>query len=73
MDVRGIVKKYLDDNKFDGLWSPEDCACEKDNLFPCDGPNGDCLPGHKTECHCGDGHDYHIGIKDTEDDKFGTW
>ena len=72
MDVKGIIKKYLDDNGFDGLFSPEECACDKDDLFPCDGSNSDCLPGYKIECHCGE-HDYHIGQKDTEDNKSGAW
>jgi hypothetical protein len=64
MTLREIVKKFLEDNGFDGLFSEYDCACEKDDLMPCDEPRTDCQPGYKTPCpaDCGD-HDWHIAEK----------
>lgn len=62
VDVRGIVRRYLIDNGFDGLQGPE-CDCTLDNLMPCstDGTcisnesPAECKPGHRVECkhECG--------------------
>jgi hypothetical protein len=50
MTVGEIVKKYLQDNGFDGLCSYE-CGCELDDLFACGGDNVfDCSPGYKVPC-----------------------
>lgn len=38
MTVKEIVKNYLENNGFHGLCSDE-CGCELNDLFPC---NGDC-------------------------------
>jgi len=54
MDVKGIIKKYLEGNGYDGLcnlkigW--EGCACFIDDLFPC-GIDCclDCQPGYISE------------------------
>ena len=35
MEVRDIVKKYLEDNGYDGLYEPGECACKIDDLAPC--------------------------------------
>lgn len=59
MTVREIVEKYLRENGFDGLFDENDCACDIGGLFPCDEYFGECEPGYKTRCDCGD-HDYHI-------------
>jgi hypothetical protein len=63
MTVRDIIKKYLEDNGYDGLFYPGDCACLKDDLQPCDGSMMDCEPGYKRPCTCGEGHDYDICAK----------
>lgn len=34
MNVKKIVKKYLEDNGYDGLYSDE-CGCKLDDLGPC--------------------------------------
>lgn len=65
MTVKEIVKKYLEDNGFDGLWSEYDCACKKDNLMPCGGEDIlNCEAGYLMPCpeDCGE-HDWHIGKK----------
>lgn len=62
MNTRRIVRKYLEDNGFDGLFDEDgECACKNDDLFPCDGSSFNCKPGYKQPCDCGD-HDFHIGL-----------
>lgn len=51
MDVKEILKKYLTDNDYDGLFCPGKCACLVDDLFPCEEMNyKTCEPGYKNEC-----------------------
>ena len=50
MDVLDIVKKYLDENGYDGLYSDYECACLKDDLAPCGEMNMDCRAGYKQKC-----------------------
>ena len=70
MDVGDIIKKYLEENGFDGLYSPAgDCACENSDLFPCCESPTNCKPGHKLPCDpatCNlDGKcDWHIGERE---------
>ena len=67
--VREIVKEYLKQNNYDGLFS-EYCGCTIDDLFPCcDATIYDCAAGYKIKCDpetCElDGDcDFHIGVKD---------
>ena len=50
MNLRGIIKKYLEDNGFDGLCGDE-CGCQTSDLFCCENPNMDvCQPGYKKLC-----------------------
>jgi hypothetical protein len=49
MTVAEIVKKYLEENGFDGL-AGDECGCSKDSLFPCDFCNGDCEPAYIKKC-----------------------
>ncbi len=44
-DLRGIVKKWLTDNRYDGLCDAE-CGCLKNELFPCGSDPGMCIPGY---------------------------
>lgn len=60
MSVLEIVHEYLKANKFDGLFSPGECACKLDDLAPCGEIHGDCEAGYLSDCDCGD-HDWHIG------------
>lgn len=53
--VEDIIKKYLEDNGFDGLHNGSDCGCETSNLFPCSESVNLCQPGYKVKCdpdHC---------------------
>ena len=56
-----IVQQYLKKGGYDGLFNAGECACEVDNLFPCEAPADDCKPGHFAPCPktCGE-HDWHI-------------
>lgn len=50
LDVMDIVRKYIDDNGYDGLINPDDgCSCDKDKLFPCCEYFGGCIPGYSVE------------------------
>ncbi len=60
MNVKEIIQKWLEKNGYDGLFRPDECACENSDLCPCCDGNFDCEPGYKSPCDCGD-HDYHIG------------
>ena len=70
MNLKEIAIKYLKENGYDGLWC-ENCACELSDLMPCDDwISADCQAGYKTvydkECPCGEGCDWHIGLKKPE-------
>jgi hypothetical protein len=48
MTVLEIIKKYLDENGYDGLYNEEfDCGCIKDDLVPCDDMGKNCSPGYE--------------------------
>ena len=60
--IKEIVKEYLETNGYEGLFYPGECACELEDLMPCDEPNMNCEPGYKEPCdpkECGD-HEFHI-------------
>jgi hypothetical protein len=54
MNVKEIVEKYLQDNKFDGLTGGTNfCCCSIEDLMPCGGMDKDiseCVPGYKIKC-----------------------
>jgi hypothetical protein len=45
MNVKAIVKKYLTENGYDGLYKGE-CGCRKNDLIACGGPAVFCRPGY---------------------------
>jgi hypothetical protein len=45
MTINDIVKKYLEENGFDGLFS-QYCGCRIDDLIPCGEICMDCEPGY---------------------------
>jgi len=48
--VHDIVKKYLEENGYEGLCG-EECGCELADLFPCGGDWAlECVPGYKVPC-----------------------
>ena len=58
MDLREIVMKYLKDNKLDGLYNEDMCACKIDDLIPCDEPSSSCQSGKIKNCEaCDNMHD----------------
>ncbi len=59
--VKSIMRKWLNENGFDGLFNDE-CACLRKDLMPCDCPGTNCQPGYKIPCDC-DCHEFHITRK----------
>ena len=48
MTCREIIKKYLEDNGYDGLCNiSTECGCSVSDLIPCGEYHGDCVPGYK--------------------------
>jgi hypothetical protein len=74
MTVLTIVEEYLGAHGYDGLFNVKEgvppfnddgyntCSCELRDLYPCGAINGNCQPGYKVPCNCGD-HDWHIDIR----------
>ncbi len=65
--VKEIVEIFLREYKYDGLFLHDCCACETDDLEPCDGMSTECAAGYLTpgcseDCSVG-GCDFHIGPK----------
>ena len=51
MNVKDIVRQWLNENGYDGL-SSEECGCELADLMPCDEPNVVlCVAGHRGKCN----------------------
>lgn len=65
MTVKEIVKKYLEENGFDGLYDPGECACKIDDLFSCGCPEY-CEPGYLVKADLSSGYDFMIGPKKEE-------
>lgn len=63
MDVRQIVSDWLGANGYDGLFQPGECACKKDDLYPCGEMMLDCRPGYLKPAESCPVHDWHIGSK----------
>jgi hypothetical protein len=61
--VEHIVRRYLADNGYDGLYNANaGCGCLVGDLAPCDEISVACVAGYKRDCpaDCGD-HDWHVG------------
>jgi hypothetical protein len=53
--VRDIVKQYLIDHDYDGLYNDNECGCTLEDLASCSNESIlDCIPGVKTKCPNGD-------------------
>ena len=68
-EIREITKKWLEENGYDGLYSPGVCACQLSDLMPCDEPQMDCTAGYKLtseKCEA----DFHIA--ETKNDSCDT-
>ena len=46
MTAKEIIRKYLVEHQYDGLYT-EDCGCCLDDLLPCDYSPSDCKPGYR--------------------------
>ena len=60
MNVKEIIKNYLKDNCYDGLFNEDDCGCSIIDLAPCDEIGLSCEPGYVAECDCNRGCAFHI-------------
>ena len=60
MNVREIIKTYLVEHGYDGLYA-EECGCALDDLIPCGDYAGDCQPGYKVRCDCEEHNGWHVG------------
>ena len=67
MDVREIVSDWLGANGYDGLFQPGECACKKDDLYPCGEVLHDCQPGYLKPAKDCPVHDWHIGPRNSDD------
>lgn len=67
--VKEIVKRYLTEHKYDGLYRVSvcdccDCCCKIDDLLLCGECLGDCEPGYFVDHDCEyPDHEFHIGPK----------
>jgi hypothetical protein len=50
LNVYEIVKKYLKDEGYDGLFTDEGCGCSLEDLMPCEGNDfHECKAGYKIK------------------------
>jgi len=65
MNVKKIVKKYLKENGYYGLYNLEgECGCTKDDLFPCESCPDECEAGYLIDDPQESGDDFYgIGPK----------
>jgi len=49
MNIKDMLKKYLKDNLYDGLYG-EACGCKIDDLMPCGEAFDDCEAGYFCKC-----------------------
>ena len=63
MNGIGMIRMYLKEYGYDGLYSEGGCACERDDLHPCDEDPSLCTAGYKVmgcQPECGMDCDWHI-------------
>ena len=65
MTVKDMIKAYLTEHGFDGLYG-DDCGCKVDDIAPCGKIKGNCETGYlllyDELCNYGR-YDFHIGPK----------
>ena len=65
MDVREIVRRYLKNNGFDGVYNVDnECCCSTEHFPTCGNDTSDCVPGYRMPCstdYCDGLCAYHIG------------
>lgn len=50
MNVRDMVRDWLEDSEFDGLYNDCGCGCVLGDLMPCDGDQSTCEPAYVFDC-----------------------
>jgi hypothetical protein len=50
LTVRNIVKKFLKENGYHGLYFVDHCSCEIDDLMPGCEVVSECLAGYRLSC-----------------------
>ena len=60
MTIKEIIKQYLEEHGYDGLYNEDECACSLDELFPCDGSWPTCKPGYMQPAPEDSGYDFFI-------------
>lgn len=59
--VEEIVREYLEENGFDGLWNECDCACSLKDLFCCTCVGTECRAGYFQPIEDDSEYDFIIG------------
>lgn len=49
MNIKEIIKEYLEENGYDGLCNDE-CGCSNYDLMCCGEPNTNCKPAYLIKC-----------------------
>lgn len=64
MNVFEIVKDYLRNNEYDGLYNTQiPCACTLGDFMPCGEPSPHCEPGYRgrdVKCDCDPDIEFYI-------------
>ena len=61
MNVLEIIKQYLKEKGYDGLYSDiGECACTIEEVENCGCIGEECMPGYLQECEEGNEYDYSI-------------
>jgi len=68
MNCLEIIKAYLKEHGFDGLYDGE-CGCEISDLAPCGVDFSQCKPGYKVLPPDGQNYDGEVCICENKDDK----
>jgi len=63
MTLKEIVRQWLDEHGYDGLYREGECGCLKDDLMPCDNPSEHCEAGYRLPCENGE-WDFLIGPRE---------
>lgn len=69
MDCLQIVRKYLDENGFDGLYSENECACQLSDLVACANDFSECKPGYKVVPPDDIDSEFYFYICESKDDR----
>lgn len=43
-----MIREYLQENGYDGLWDKHECGCILDDFMPCSEPHLGCRAGYKV-------------------------